>query len=370
MTDKTQKVLAISTYPTDAAATRFRITQFKSFLLDRGVEVELHSFLTSEQFRMLYSSGSIVSKVASLTSSLLKRLILAVETRRFDIILIQREAMFFGPAFFEWLYSRMGDLPMVLDLDDATYVAYESPTYGKLGSLLKFFGKTDRLIDRADLVICGNRFIAEYVENRGARAIIIPTLVDTKIFEPAKNENDVPVIGWIGTHSTFPFLQSLFPILTDLAKRHKFQVKIVGSGRDDVDLPGVNFKNLKWDLEREIADFQSFDIGLYPMDGLDKLDPAWLAGKSGFKAIQYLAVGIPFVMTPIGVGAEIGEDGKTHFNANTPKDWYNSLDALLSDVSLRKSMGEKGREYSIANYSLDRYADILADNLFAVAKQR
>lgn len=370
MTDKTLKVLALSTYPTDAAATRFRVVQFESLLLERGVEVELRSFLTSEQFRMLYSSKNILSKVVSLSSSVIKRLALAVATRQFDLILLQREAMFFGPAFFERLYSQIGGLPIVLDLDDATYVSYESPTYGRVGSLLKFFGKTDRLIDRSDLVICGNRFIEEYVRNRGKKTIVIPTIVDANVFLPEKNKNEVPVVGWIGTHSTFPFLESLFPVLSDLAKKHKFQLKIVGSGRADIDLPGVSFENLQWDLQREVADFQSFDIGLYPMDGIGKLDPAWLAGKSGFKAIQYLAVGIPFVMTPIGVGAEIGEDGKTHFNANTPEDWYNSLDALLSDASLRRSMGRRGREYSIANYSLDRYADILADNLFAVAEKR
>ena len=62
----------------------------------------------------------------------------------------------------------------VLDLDDATYVSYTSPTYGGAGSALKWFGKTDDLIKWAAVVTCGNRSIAEYVESKGARARIIP----------------------------------------------------------------------------------------------------------------------------------------------------------------------------------------------------
>jgi glycosyltransferase involved in cell wall biosynthesis len=119
-----------------------------------------------------------------------------------------------------------------------------------------------------------------------------------------------------------------------------------------------------------VADFQSLDIGLYPLETEGSLGPAWLAGKSGFKSIQYLAVGIPFVMSPIGVCAEIGEDGQTHFNAASSEDWYNSLDKLLSDKNLRSVMGEAGRSHSITTYGLEKHATHLADILETVLKHR
>jgi glycosyltransferase involved in cell wall biosynthesis len=130
--------------------------------------------------------------------------------------------MFFGPELFERLYSAVGGLPIVLDLDDATYVPYTSPSFGRVSRLFKFFGKTDRLIDRAAVVTCGNRFIAEYVEQRGTRAVVVPTVVDTNIFAPVERQNDPPVIGWIGTHSTYPSLEWLFPVFERLARRHRF----------------------------------------------------------------------------------------------------------------------------------------------------
>jgi glycosyltransferase involved in cell wall biosynthesis len=239
-----------------------------------------------------------------------------------------------------------------------------------LGSALKFFGKTDRLIDRSAVVICGNRYIAEYVESRGRKAVVIPTVVDTQIFHPIVRANEVPVVGWIGTHSTFQFLRTLFPVLQRLAVKHKFLLKVVGSGVDDIPIEGVDVESLPWSLDREVVDFQSLDIGLYPLDTKGSLDPAWLAGKSGFKAIQYLAVGVPFVMSPVGVCAEIGEHGKTHFNAACEEDWYNSLDKLLSDAELRRSMGAASRLHSVATYNLETQASLLADTLESIGNAR
>ena len=202
---------------------------------------------------------------------------------------------------------------MVLDLDDATYVSYTSPTYGGAGSALKWFGKTDDLIRWAAIVTCGNRSIAEYVESKGARARIIPTVVDTAVFQPAPRRDDDPVVlGWIGTHSTFPYLESIFPVLSELAREYKFRLKIVGAGKDEVSVTGVEVENLPWKLEREVSDFQSIDIGLYPIDA-SLYSGKWAFGKSGFKAIQYMAVGIPYVATPVGGSAEIGEAGHHAF---------------------------------------------------------
>lgn len=364
------KTIAICSFPVEAAATRFRVAQFINSLAENEINVTIRPFLYSEQFAMIYGGGRSLSRVFSLLSSMLLRVRLLAEIRNFDLLFIQREAMIFGPAIFEWLYQRIGRLPMVLDLDDATYVRYVSPRFGRLGSFFKFFGKTDRLIDRADVVICGNRFIADHVEKRGTKAVIIPTIVDTDVFTPVEKNNVAPVLGWIGTHSTFPFLERLLPVLAGLAKKHKFKLRVVGSGRKEIEVEGLEVENLDWSLEREVSDFQSLDIGLYPLDTKGSLDPAWLAGKSGFKAIQYLAVGIPFVMSPIGVCAEIGEPGKTHFNAETAEDWYNSLDRLLSDRKMRVAMGKTGREFSLANYGLERHSTVLADTLRSVVRSR
>ncbi|HEV8591883.1 MAG TPA: glycosyltransferase family 4 protein [Pyrinomonadaceae bacterium] len=362
------RVLALSSYPINAAATRFRLEQFVEPLSERGIELTISPFLSGEQFREMYTRGGSVRKAFGLIGSVLRRIGDLTTTGKYDVLLVQREAMFFGPAVFEWLFQKIGRLPMVLDLDDATYIRYVSPSYGRLGSALKFFGKADRLIERASLVICGNRFIADYVESKGTRSIAVPTVVDTEKFVPGEKHNDVPVIGWIGTHSTYPFLERLFPTLKRLSEKHKFILKIVGAGTDSIQLHSVEVVNEQWNIDREISDFQSLDIGLYPIFASGAANSDWIAGKSGFKAIQYMAVGVPFVMSPVGVCGEIGEVDKTHFNAVTDEDWYDAIDKLLSDKGLRRQLGVAGREHSVRNFGLDVQADLIANALNDVVR--
>lgn len=364
------RVLGLSTYPVESAATRFRMAQFVEPLRARGIGLEIRPFLDTQQFKSLYSDGGILKKALRLIGPLAKRIACAAEARRCDLLFVQREAMFFGPAIFEWLYRTVGRVPMILDLDDATYVRYVSPNYGKLGSAFKFFGKTDSLIKQASVVICGNRFIAEYAAAKGAETVVIPTIADTGIFSPVEKHNKIPILGWIGTHSTFPFLESIFPVLEKLAADHSFKLRIVGAGKREITLQGVEVENLEWNLDREPEDFRTLDIGLYPISVSSSANEEWLKGKSGFKAIQYLAAGVPFVMSPVGVCAEIGTGNKTHFNAVNSEDWYNSLSRLITDADLRKDMGAAGREHALEHYSVQQHAETLANVIKRVSSDR
>src|SRR5436309_609737 len=343
------KVLALASYPAEAAATRYRLEQFVAPLAERGIGLTIRPFIDSNLFERLYRRKSWPLTAIGLMKSALLRPADVLAARQAEVVLIQREAMIFGPPVVEWLTTRLLKRPMVLDLDDATYISYTSPTYGGLGKAMKWFSKTDDLIRWATIVICGNRSIAEYVSSKGARARIIPTVVDTEVFRPAspssnaggtdvdpsanasgtnkslhRTESSRVVLGWIGTHSTFPYLESIFPVLTDLSKDYDFRLKVVGAGKDEITIPGVEVENLRWSLEREVRDFQSIDIGLYPIDA-SLYSNKWAAGKSGFKAIQYMAVGVPYVATPVGASEELGEVGVTHFFASNHQEWRRGL---------------------------------------------
>lgn len=357
------KVLGLASYPTEAAATRYRLEQFVGPLADRGIRLTVRPFIDSKLFARLYQRQAVARTALTLLRSALLRLRDLWLIRKAQVVFVQREAMLFGPPLFEWLIVNVFKRPMVLDLDDATYVPYTSPTYGRLGAALKWFSKTDDLIGWASVVTCGNRAIAEYAESKGAVTRIIPTVVDTEVFRPLRRApHDLLVLGWIGTHSTFPYLEAIFPVLQELSRTHRFKLKIVGAGREVVTIPGVEIENLEWKLKREVEDFQSFDIGLYPID--PKLyAEKWAAGKSGFKAIQYMAVGIPFVAAPVGALMEIGEAGVTHFVAVSNDEWRESLTQLISDPDLRERMGISGRRHVVQHFSLPDQADKLAEAL-------
>lgn len=355
---KHMKVLGLASYPIEAAATRYRVAQFIEPLAQQGIKLTLHPFLDSNLQASLYNRGEWPRTVLGLTRATVRRMGEVWLAHNADVLFVQREAMMFGPPLVEWLAMRVGRCPLVLDLDDATYVSYLSPTYGRLASKLKWFSKTDDLIRWAKIVTCGSRAIAEYVSLQGKQAVIVPTVVDTDRFRPRAEPpaEHVPVLGWIGTHSTYQYLASIFPALQRLAREHRFRLKIVGAGRGRITVPGVEVESLEWSLAREIGDFQSCDIGLYPI-----IEDEWSVGKSGFKSIQYMAVGVPFVTTPIGACAEIGEPEVTHFFARTEEEWAAALGRLLSDENLRKRMGAAGRRHAVEHYTVAAQAQKLAD---------
>jgi glycosyltransferase involved in cell wall biosynthesis len=282
-------------------------------------------------------------------------------------VLLQREAALLGPPVVEALIGSLGRRPLVVDLDDPTWIAYDSPTFGRTGRLLKWPGKTDWLIDRAAVVTCGSPAIVRHAEERGATARLVPTVVDTEVFRPrgppagGAGVAEVPLVGWIGTHSTLPYLTSIAPALSRAAVEASFRLLVVG-GPGDLGVEGVEVEQRPWALAREVTDFRSLDVGLYPL-----ADDEWARGKSGFKAIQYLACGLPFVVSPIGATCDIGVAGVTHFEATSLDEWADAVRRLVAEPRLRSGMGAAGRAHALEHYTVPKVAAELAAALRMVA---
>jgi glycosyltransferase involved in cell wall biosynthesis len=360
---RTLKVLALAPYPEEAASTRFRIAQFIPLLGPHGIHCELKPFIGTDVFRRLYVRRNFSRNVLGLGWAAAARAADLLSVRECDVVFIQREAALVGPPLFERIASGMFKKPIVLDLDDPLWMDYTSPVYGRLGSRLRCLNKTGELIRRSSHVVCGNDLIARHVSDIGVPATVLPTIVDTNKFLPKSvpQNGAPPVIGWIGTHTTLPYLEAIAPALEKLAEKHRFRLRAVGGGRA-INLPGVEVDESDWLLEREVDDFRSLDIGLYPLT-----DDEWSRGKSGFKAVQYASCGVPFVASPVGVVREIAGKSGAAFLASSQQDWFEALDRLLSDKRLRVEMGRAGRAFALQAYRLDEQAATLAEILLTSA---
>lgn len=343
------KLLVLTPNPSSAASTRFRLEQFFPRLARAGVTAELHPFLDEEAFQMLYRRGSALSKLGAALRAVAGRVIdlaRAIDARG---VLIHREAALVGPPLIEALLTWGLHRPVIFDLDDAVWVPYASPTYGRLLSqMLKVPGKTRFTMAHAATIIAGNRHIADYARRFNPQVEIIPTVVDTDEFHPKAPSNPVPVLGWIGTHSSLQYLRSIVPALQELARRRRFVLRVVGA---TLDASGVTVENVPWTLAREVAEFQSLDVGLYPL-----VEDAWSLGKSGFKAIQYMACAIPVVASPVGATTEMIRDGENGFFARGKEEWVARLEQLLDSAELRRQMGARGRAEAVARWSLAAHA--------------
>jgi len=92
-------------------------------------------------------------------------------------------------------------------------------------------------------------------------------------------------------------------------------------------------------------------------------DEPWARGKCGMKAIQYMGIGIPAVVSPVGANREIVQDGVTGLHAASREDWVEKLDLLLGDAALRARLGRAARDSVRALYSAEAQAPRVAEIL-------
>ena len=324
--------------------------QYLPGLASAGIDGTLVPFLSADLFATIYQRGQFSRKVLGILEAFRQRLLLTLHAGNFDAVFVSREAMTLGPPLIEWLLVRMAHLPIIFDFDDAIWVDYRSPTYGNITRLIKFPGKIPTIIRLSSAIIAGNGYLADYARQFNPNVHVIPTVVDTSLFQsaiPPERKDSLPVIGWIGSHSTSQYLSLITSALQNVAKRHDFVFRVIGAGRE-IRIPGVKVENLEWRMDREIEDFKGLDIGVYPI-----VPDEWSMGKCAFKAIQYQAAGVACLCSPVGMTREVITDGEDGLLVTGESEWIGGLERLLVDVEYRERLAVLGRRNACARYSLD-----------------
>jgi len=340
------KILFIVPYPVEAASTRYRVDQYLPFLRMHGIEPTISRFIDSDEFfRMLYSSGHTLQKITYFLSGILRRIRDLRHIYKFDVIFIQKEALPLGPAIFEWLVSLL-QCPIIFDFDDAIYLPHSS-TANRWISWIKHPRKVATIIQHSTHVIVGNQNLRQYVLQFHQRVTIIPTSINTDYYtvRRKRQSNTSPLtIGWVGSGTTVDYLHQLDEVFLSLAQHYKFRLCVIGG---EYQLPGIDVVCCPWKLENEISDLHRFDIGIMPLP-----DNEWTRGKGGFKALQYMGVGVPTVASTVGINTEIISNGINGFLATSTQEWIKYLSMLLEDASLRQRLGLAGRRTVEERYSV------------------
>jgi glycosyltransferase involved in cell wall biosynthesis len=323
---------------------RYRFEQWDPLLRERGVDITYAPFEDEELHALVYQPGMMSQKLRLVTRALGRRLSLLRKVKDYDVVYILREAALLGPPIFERLIHQSG-VPIVFDFDDAIFVSYRSPSNGYL-SYLKFASKTKTICRISSHVMVGNPYLAEYARQVNDRVTVIPTTIDTEKYQvpPPKSSSGPPVIGWTGSYRTVQHLDTLRGPLKKLAERESFRLRVIGTPA--YDCPPVDVEAMRWRADTELEDLGAIDIGVMPLP-----DDKWSKGKCGLKALQFMALGIPTVCSPVGVNTDIIQDGENGFIAGTEDEWVDKLTRLLHSHELRQRLGHAGRVTVEQKYS-------------------
>lgn len=350
-----KRMLVICPFPEACAAQqRLKYEQYFTDWRAHGWAIEVSNFVDRPTWDVLYKRGHWPSKALGLAKGYFKRLRDLVRMPCYDLVYVCMWATPIGTALFERL-TRARAKALVYDIEDNVLGAIEA-TPGHPNPLIKLLRGRQKylhLIRTADHVITSSPFLNEICLgiNQHHACTYISSSVDTERFQPATQytNDQLVVVGWTGTFSSKVYLDLLRGVFQRLAAKVPYKLRVIGNF--DYELPGVDLQVVQWSAAEEVAQLQALDVGVYPLPIDD-----WVLGKSGLKAIQYMAFALPCVATQVGTTPMLIRHDENGLLVKTEAEWEAALERLIRDPSLRRRLGKAAREDAVAKYSLTAIA--------------
>jgi L-malate glycosyltransferase len=351
------RILVICPHPEGVApGQRLKYEQYFDYFRENGYDITVSSFMTRRFWNIVYRDGRFLEKIFWTLWGYLVRLFDLCRLPFYDGIYTFLWVVPFGPPVFEWAFA-LANPNFVYDIDDMVFLKPQSRANAFM-SVFKSRSRVTTLMKLAKHVITCTPVLDEFARRYNPNTTDISSTIDTMAYTPARRHvNNGPLIlGWSGSHSTVKYLGLIKDVLQELNRATPFKLLVIGG--PDFTIEGLNVESIPWSSASEVTDLQRIDIGLYPLP-----DEEWVLGKSGLKALQYMALGIPSVATAIGANFRVIEDGVSGFLVKTDEEWRAALSALIGDPALRRRIGEKARERVERYYSIranrDTYLSVL-----------
>jgi glycosyltransferase involved in cell wall biosynthesis len=363
---KKHKILVICPHPEDMApGQRLKYEQYFGYFRQNGFEVDVKPFMSVRFQNIVYKKGYVVEKIFWTLTGYVKRFFQLFTLRRYDVIYIFLWVTPFGPPCFEWLYKKISR-KIIYDIDDLVYLPASTSKVNGFIARMKGNNKPIYMMKAADHVITCTPYLDNFVKRYNTNTTDISSTINTDEYRPKEDysiEGRKVTLGWSGSHSTSKYLHLLEPVFYSL-KNDNIPFKLLVMGDPDFFIEGVETEALPWKKSYEIEVINRFDIGLYPLP-----DEEWVYGKSGLKALQYMAAGIPTVATAIGTNFRIIKNGQTGFIASSHEEWLSYLKQLINSQDLRKKIGRAGAELVEESFSINANRDTYLNILRKVIKE-
>lgn len=342
------RILFVVPYPPGKAPSqRFRFEQYLDLLTEAGHTYQLVPFLSDATWAIIYKPGHAVAKALGIVGGFLRRAALLFTVPGYDYVFIHREASPIGPPLFEWTTAKVLRKKIIYDFDDAIWIPNTSEA-NRIVAGVKWHHKVSSICRWAYKISCGNAYLRNYARQFNPAAVVNPTTIDTEHLHNRIRDQQAPgplVIGWTGTHSTLKYIEQIVPVLAELETRYTFEFRVISNQPPVLPLKSLRFQ--PWRKETEIEDLAGLHIGLMPLE-----DDPWAQGKCAFKALQYMALGIPALVSPVGMNTEVVQPGVNGYVCGSPAEWREALEKLLLDPELRIQLGKAARATVVNHYSV------------------
>lgn len=279
-----------------------------------------------------------------------QRLAHVYQSRNHDIIWLQRELL---PGYLT--LERMIDSPIAFDVDDAIWLTKKNSA-----------SSISKIASSSTVVIAGNEYIADWFSAHAKDVVVIPTAVDIDKYYPQVNHaRNFFTIGWIGTRGNLSYLEDLSPVLGKFLKKYgDVIISIVSNSPPKLlGVPEKQIQYIPWSEMGEVESIRNMDVGIMPLP-----DNEWTRGKCSFKMLQYMACGIPVVVSPVGMNKLVLELDNSGFGPSSHEEWLDVLEFLYQNKTAGWEMGERGRKVIINNYSTEIVSQKLAEIFERIGK--
>jgi glycosyltransferase involved in cell wall biosynthesis len=240
---------------------------------------------------------------------------------------------------------RSARIPVVYDFDDALFASED-------GSPAREAGRFRQCLRLVAHVVAGNEYLAEYARELNPNVSVIPTPVRVQPYARRVPDAGRLRVVWIGSSSTIPHLRGIADALAEASRQVEgLSVKVIASG--PVELPGTRATFVPWTLDGEEREIAECDVGLMPLP-----DNPRTRGKCAYKALQCMALGLPVIVSPVGMSREVVEQGREGLWASSSGEWVERIRQLARSPELVAEMG-RAAHAKASGFSVDRCADTL-----------
>lgn len=271
-----------------------------------------------------------------------------------DVVVFQKAYSRYDPILVRW--AHLLRKRVFFDIDDAPS-RVSNPRVERAAQ---------RMMRLSDGVFAGCSALVDLARPTQPNTHLVPSGIRLDTYRPVPREaNDGPLcLGWIGNgaHYAEDLVVVLAPVLRRIAAQTPLRLRIVGACEDPRlydtfgNVPGLQSEfvdAIDWsDPDAISAEIAQFDIGLYPL----KPGP-FNDFKCGFKALEYMAMGLPVLASNAANHSEIVAEGKSGYLLRSENEWVAALLQMINRPDLVQKFGKAGRKIVETRFSTTLIAD-------------